>query len=194
MKHAISKPWVEINWLKAAAIGISRSDVSRYLPKYLVDPDPLECGVIKYWCFTLVLWLSVLSVKIFLRPRNGQVGNLDLQEVDRVYDKEAKHYDWKHHMTTRGQDKTWRRQAGWFLANLARIASKRLRVLDLCTGTGLTIEETLVVFNEFTLPVSLVGLDYNEKMLQVARSRRNGTRRNEDEEVMFVRKGSTLSC
>ena len=178
MKYQI-KPLVE-------ATVEDKEKLAQFVPRYLYDPDVLECNRFKYWFFSLIFGCCIAMVKIFLRPRKGDVGNLDIYEVEAVYDKEAASYDWKHHMTTRGMDLIWRRQAGWFVVNQARKHQNKVRVLDLCTGTGLTIEEIIKVLREWKLGAQVVGLDYNQKMLEVATARHNGSHLN-SVEVSFVR-------
>jgi len=110
-------------------------------------------------------------IRLFLAPRQGMVGDLSTSEVMAVYDREAHSYDRKHHFTTRGQDTAWRRYAAWCVLNVARRLSGTMRVLDLCTGTGLTIAEISKVMQLWNLPVQAIGLDLNGPMLDVARRR-----------------------
>ena len=89
-----------------------------------------------------------------------------------VYTREARAYDRKHHFTTRGQDTVWRREAAWSVLNAARRATNRqIRVLDLCTGTGLTIVEITRLLDAWQQSADITGLDLNEAMLSVAKSR-----------------------
>lgn len=144
----------------------------RYLPAHLWEPVELPLGHLKAaWfrtaraCLRRVIWLV-------LRPRRGKVGPLDLDEVDAVYTREAATYDQKHRWTTHGMDTAWRRAAAWALVPLALERRCPLRVLDLCTGTGLTVNEMLWLFREWGETGEVVGLDYNAAMLSRARSRR----------------------
>src|SRR5262249_4645260 len=102
---------------------------------------------------------------LVLRPRRDRVGALDPAEVDRVYDREAADYDSKHHLTTRGQDTNWRRMAGWLVSSAPEPCPD---VLDLCTGTGLTVLEIARVLREHHRPAKITGLDYNGAMLRRA--------------------------
>jgi ubiquinone/menaquinone biosynthesis C-methylase UbiE len=108
---------------------------------------------------------------LFLSPRRGSVGNLTPDEVMSVYDREARRYDAKHHFTTRGQDTVWRREAAWCVLNSARNHLDRIRVLDLCTGTGLTVVEIVSVLALWNLSAEITGVDLNEEMLAIARKR-----------------------
>lgn len=150
---------------------LNAGNIREYLPKYLLFPVSVKFGPFKEWCLTIVQKFLILLVKIFLSPRKGNVGKLDIKEVEEVYNREAKSYDLKHHLTTRGMDTMWRRRAGWFVINIAKYKGNPIDILDLCTGTGLTVEEMITILGEWSKSAHIVGLDYNEKMLSVARSR-----------------------
>jgi len=163
-----NKPIISVNMERLKENGISERELRRYFPRYILNPTPLYYSRIKkVWFFAVRLFLTVL-VKIFLRPRKAS-GSLDIHEVEQVYTKEAATYDRKHHITTRGMDLIWRRAAGWFVSVIARNEARNIRVLDLCTGTGLTIKEIISILKEYGLEAEITGLDYNEKMLDVAR-------------------------
>lgn len=114
-----------------------------------------------------------LFIWMFLSPRRGNVGNLTPAEVMEVYDREARRYDAKHHFTTRGQDTTWRREAAWCVVNRARTLGRRVKALDLCTGTGLTVVEIVNLLHLWDLQTDITGVDLNGEMLRVAMRRRN---------------------
>ena len=119
----------------------------------------------------LVQFLIQTGIRLVLRPRRGAVGKLDISEVNEVYDREALTYDVKHHLTTRGMDTMWRRAAGWCAVMTAQRSHSRVRILDLCTGTGLTVVEMVNILREYGASAEIIGLDYNEKMLALARER-----------------------
>jgi ubiquinone/menaquinone biosynthesis C-methylase UbiE len=128
-------------------------------------------------------------IKTVLRPRKEKPGSLNQAEVERVYQKEAKTYDLKHHMTTRGMDLFWRRWAGQVLVNYVNnIQSEDIKVIDLCTGTGLTSVEIVKVCQEWNCQYSLYGVDYCTEMLKIAKSR------NLPSHVQFVRGDATNLC
>jgi len=171
-----NKPIISVNTERLEQDGISERELARYFPRYILNPTPFYYGRVKQiWFFIVRMFLTAL-VKIFLKPRKSS-GNLDIQEVDRVYTKEAATYDKKHHITTRGMDLVWRRMAGWFISVIGRNNTKTLRVLDLCTGTGLTIKEITSVLKEWGIEAEIIGLDCNEKMLDIAK-RNLGTSNN----------------
>lgn len=149
---------------------LDRPEYSAFFPSYLFREVEVRAGLFRKAFF----WLLQLPVQAFiwiaLRPRLEKPGALGLAEVDHVYTREAPNYDWKHHFTTRGQDSMWRRLAGWVVAN-ARSDASIAYVLDLCTGTGLTVRGIVDVLREHGKRADITGLDYNEAMLDNARLR-----------------------
>ncbi len=111
-------------------------------------------------------------IYLVLRPRSGLVGIVDASEVESVYEREAATYDIKHHLTTRGMDTNWRRMAGWCVLAYEREKRTPLKILDLCTGTGLAVQEMLAVFSDWKITGEITGLDYSTAMLAGARRRR----------------------
>lgn len=184
MKQIVKKPILSVDQSRLSEMGIRVEEFSSYFPRYLCEIPALGCGSLRYAWLKFMQWLLKLSVKIFLHPRKGLVENLDIHEVERVYNREAATYDIKHHLTTHGMDTTWRRLASWSVATIGRNNSGSVAVLDLCTGTGLTIREMAPLLSDWGISGSIIGLDYNSKMLDIARSR-NGNYRGI--EVSFVR-------
>lgn len=159
--------------------GKNQDYVPLYLENYTMDhgqPIPL-------WFKFVQFWLRLL-VKIFLQPRKGPVGDLNIHEVEGVYNREALTYDIKHHLTTHGMDLMWRRWAGWGIVNIGRDKKGQISVLDLCTGTGLAIKEMAILLSEWGIKCFITGLDYNVKMLNVARSRNI---KHKDIDISYVR-------
>lgn len=147
---------------------LSKDDFARkYFPTFLFKELTFEVAPAKRFFF----WLFQQPVRAFiwvaLRPRLEKPGLLGPEEVDRVYTRQARRYDRAHHFTTRGQDTAWRRWVGWQVVS----RGTRVRVLDLCTGTGLTIFEMLSVAKETGVRIEVIGVDYNEAMLKVAKKR-----------------------
>lgn len=153
---------------------LDRPEYSPFFPAYLFEEVEVRAGILRKFFF----WLLQLPVQAFiwivLRPRLGAVGHLSQDEVDRIYTREASNYDSKHHFTTRGQDTAWRRLAGWVVAHAPADTGGISYVLDLCTGTGLTVQGIVEVLGEYGRRADITGLDYNEAMLAGAR-RRFGT-------------------
>jgi len=174
MKHKIFKPILHpFILIVVANLNVNKKDFFYYFPKYLMkDSNVPPCGMIKYFWLNLIQGILIAISGLILRPRSGKVGNLSIKEVEKVYDREARTYDRKHHLTTRGMDTVWRRWAAWGVASLAKKNLGFCRVLDLCTGTGLTLDELEKVADFFDLEIDAIGLDYNKKMLEMASSRR----------------------
>lgn len=171
MRCIVKKATLSVNPSQLSAVGITPKKFSMYFPSYLRQATTLECGRIKYLWLMFIQLLVKLSIVVFLRPRKGQVGNLQIDEVEKVYNREAATYDWKHHLTTHGMDTTWRRLASWCAATFGR-KNGSVAVLDLCTGTGLTIKEMSPLLHHWGIDARIIGLDYNARMLGVANSRR----------------------
>src|SRR3989344_109122 len=165
------------------------------LPGYLVEKLEVECGPLSRACFYLLQLPLRLFVWVALRPRAEQPGNLEQAEVDRVYTARAKTYDRTHHITTRGQDTAWRRFAAWVVVTLPQPV---ITVLDLCTGTGLTVKELARLLYLHGKRAQITGLDYNQSMLACANQAfgcASGTEGTQNGcEVRFVRGDATAFC
>ncbi len=147
--------------------------LSCYFPEYFFISKLTKGGLIKEEAFKIVNFFFKLLIKLSLNLRKEQVGDLDKGEVEQVYKREAKQYDVSHHLTTRGQDLIWRRQAGFFVLNyfLNNFHSNPIKLLDLCTGTGLTVKEicrVLEMWRRQEWQLEMFGLDYCQDMLKIA--------------------------
>lgn len=183
------KPLISIDKESLYAKGISDEDVRRFIPGYISSATLLEVNVAGRLFLGTAHFLISSLIDLFLRPRKGTVGSLEREEVDAVYSREARTYNQKHHLTTRGQDTVWRRQAGYFVLNYALNNKKGgTRVLDLCTGTGLTIKEIMNVMRLCDEQACLTGLDYNLEMLAIAKQTIEGGKK---VSVDFVRGDAT---
>jgi len=146
-----------------------------YFPGYVLEPVMMRVPTGGYWWRVFFQWQLRLAISLFLRPRSGAVGDLDQSEVDGVYDREAVTYDWKHHWTTRWMDTGWRRFAAQVIAAQVSNRAGPKMLLDLCTGTGLTITEMLTELGQWPVGGIIVGVDYNKKMLMQAEQRDYGS-------------------
>ncbi len=182
----VNKPIIVVNQKNLKEKRISSKELRKYLPRYILSPIPLYYGWIKQTWFLIIQWFLKILVKIFLRPRQTSVGNLDVSEVDGVYAHEATTYNRKHHLTTRGMDLIWRRMAGWFVVAIARDRANSLKILDLCTGTGLVIKEMISILAEWNIDAEIIGLDYSTRMLVIAKDNIGSTG-----DVRFVRGDAT---
>ena len=145
-------------------------EFKEFFPEYVTNSNKLTCGVPKFLWFRFLEYLFKFFILIFLRPRIPSVGNLGKSEVEKVYNAEAGTYKAKHHLTTRGQDTFFRRTAGYIVLNYMTNNNKNVEVLDLCTGTGLTVTGIWDVLLRWRKRIKIVGLDYNARMLAAARS------------------------
>jgi ubiquinone/menaquinone biosynthesis C-methylase UbiE len=92
-------------------------------------------------------------------PTAGRL--LPAVSVDRIYSRRARHYDLLHTLTTSGADRRWRREAAWLLG-----PREEAKVLDLCTGIGLSALELVRVWSACGIGrFSVLGVDYNRAML-----------------------------
>lgn len=84
----------------------------------------------------------------------------------------APFYRWRHSRTTAGHDESLRRNAAQLLLAEAKqlSAEKSFRVLDLCTGIGLSVEEMLRVFHLHGVKTKMTGVDISSAMLDIARA------------------------
>lgn len=170
MKHIVNKPVIEVDYKKLEESGIAEKELDYYISRYILYPTILKCGIFTRFLNLIIQFFIQVGIWIFLKPRKSKPGSLDQAEVDKVYSKEAITYNQKHHLTTRGQDLVWRRQAAQLVSAVAKSKKGELiKVLDICTGTGLTIEQILIELEKSGLKADITGLDYNADMLSVAR-------------------------
>ena len=169
---------------KLGNAGISEKYLRYFFPTFLLEKKEVECSYLEKCVISLYQYFVVGVVNIFLKPRKEKSGHLDMKEVEQVYNREAFTYDFKHHLTTCGQDMIWRRLAGWIGSLIFNERRKAIKVLDLCTGTGLCVQEMVKVLEQWGAEGTIIGLDYNNLMLSVARKRKFDT---SGIEVRFVR-------
>jgi len=165
---ANTKPTFEINYRQLAEAGVPIEEVNNWIPRSITHPTPLKYGRMTKTALDMMQWLIQTGIKKVLKPRDNAGDDLSQAEVDYVYSREARTYDLKHHWTTRGMDTSWRRMAAGFVLALAKKANQPIVNLDLCTGTGLTGEEIVYTFEDWKLPITVVGIDYNQLMVDQA--------------------------
>lgn len=159
---------IDFNFIKENKITLD--SIEKYFPKYLLHPNyaSYKYNFVKSIFFNLTRIFLVVLVKIFLRPGKPVSHILGLKEVDDIYRKEADTYNKKHHLTTRGMDLNWRKNMGWHIAFSSLGKSESILILDLCTGTGLTVQEISKILEECSLKSDIVGLDFSIDMLRKA--------------------------
>lgn len=90
---------------------------------------------------------------------------LSVEGVEKIYRRRARRYRILHHLTTRFRDIEWRQEVAW----LAGVKSGD-KVLDICTGIGLSPIEYLKVWKVQGIgDVHITGIDFNQAMLQVGK-------------------------
>ncbi len=150
---------------------------SDYLPDYVFKSVSVKVGIFWYLYYKILLHVFI---KIALKWRLGIFGSLyrkyqgdpDHKEVENIYTREAETYERKHHLTTNFRDTWWRRQIGLEVVNYIYVNKKKkekIRLLDVGTGIGLSLEEMFRMFQLCNVKVSAVGLDYNQGMLNQAK-------------------------
>lgn len=93
-----------------------------------------------------------------------KMNNNDCTRPDRIYTARAKNYDLTHSLVTLGADIAWRRSGAEAIPETAR------RVLDLCTGTGLTAAQ----IGRSHPGARVVGIDITWAMVSKAAQRAMG--------------------
>lgn len=148
-------------------------DIKRFLPDYIIKPVKTEYTFFQLLIFGTICAISKVLICLFLRPHGKKISRLGEKDVDNIYSQEASGYDKKHHLTTYGADLSWRRMAGWLLTVINRNNNQKekIKVLDICTGTGLTIKEMVNVSKEWGFESEFIGLDYNAAMVRIAQER-----------------------
>lgn len=152
------------------------STASSFPPPYIFEEFVIETSRFQYLLVKIFLWFLELFIKIRLRALNiishAHHGKFLPQEVvDQIYTREAASYEWKHHHTTNFRDTWWRRAAAFHIVGLAvEKGFRKIKLLDIGTGTGLSLKEMFSIFKDFNFEVEAVGLDYNSAMLEAART------------------------
>ncbi len=150
----------------------SKSD---YLPDYLFEEECVKVSRIYYLYYSFILNVFKIILKLRLKILGSSYKKYENdplhKDVENIYSREAENYEYKHHLTTNFRDTWWRRQIGLEVINYIYTNKKnkeKVKLLDLGTGTGLSLEEMFKIFKLFNIKINAVGLDYNQKMLEQA--------------------------
>jgi ubiquinone/menaquinone biosynthesis C-methylase UbiE len=163
------EPVIQVDFSRLIKLGLNKKDILDFIPKFILNPTFYCCSKTRELATRAVLIAMRAGIRILLNPRRGKVGDLGPDEVEDVYNREAESYDTKHHLTTCGQDLIWRRHAASCVVNYVLQNGGLGKILDLCTGTGLTTKEIDKAFGAWEQKGEVTALDYNEKMLSVSR-------------------------
>ncbi|MDE1825772.1 MAG: ubiquinone/menaquinone biosynthesis methyltransferase [Candidatus Micrarchaeota archaeon] len=87
------------------------------------------------------------------------------ERINHIFSKIYRQYDFMNHFYSMGIDISWRKSA----ALKAIIPKKSFRVLDVATGTGDLAIDIARQASKERKEVSIVGMDFNKKMLEVAK-------------------------
>ena len=151
--------------------------LSGFPPAYVFEKKVVNVPSIVFFYYRFLLFLIKVIVKIRLGiilpsyKKYTHDHQLTNTEIEKIYHREAKFYEIKHHLTTNFRDIWWRRLCGFDIVSYVHRAKKpsdRILMLDLATGVGLSMEEMLRVFKKYGIAVDAVAADYNEEMLAVA--------------------------
>lgn len=146
-----------------------------YFPAYYLEDDKTEMGLLANIFYFFIKKFLQIFCYLILGPMRGNKDKLSPHEVKKGYSKEAKNYDFFHHLTTYGRDKSFRREAGFVLLSyLERTGLEKPVCIDLCTGTGLCIKEIDDVVLKTLGPrqmIRYIGLDFTKEMLDEAKYR-----------------------
>ena len=168
---------------------INQKDLANFFPNYITETTIIKIGIFQENLYKLIIMFIKIMIKTFLKPRKETVGSLDKNEVEKVYKREAETYNLKHHLTTRGMDTQWRRSAANCAVDYSISKQKKLiNLLDICTGTGLTIKEIVSQLNSWKINAHITGLDYSEDMLQQTKIIHSSSKK---DTIKFVRGDAT---
>lgn len=176
---------------------ISKKEVLIFLPSYTLELVDIPIGKLTYVWYKILINIIKLFVKVRLRAIGYRTftSSFSQEEAEHVYTREAKDYEWKHHVTTNFRDTWWRRSLAFDVLNYIRknqLFQGKITLLDIGTGIGLSLEEMFKIFKHFNVNVFAYGLDFNQAMLQEARRvvlprMREQNLLNNEREIQFVR-------
>lgn len=150
------------------------SNFLKLFPSYIVQEYEIRAGPIKHFYYGLLLFLlRVILIIYFKAYHKGyrklkNKKELTNKDVEGVYTREAKTYEHKHHFISGYRDTWWRRQVGLDIVDHCqkqKQLSEELKVLDVATGIGLSLEEILKISKLFNIGICVTGLDFNQAML-----------------------------
>lgn len=167
------------------------------LPPFLNESQIVKIELLDYCYYKFLLYLFKLFILFRLRIIGNSYKNYNKNltnndEVEEIYNREAKTYERKHHITTNFRDTWWRRQVGTDIASHTTSSKEPLKILDVATGVGLSVEEMLKIMKLFNKKGAISAIDYSQEMLNVAKfvttpriAKLNLT--NEENKVEFLR-------
>src|SRR3989338_7687587 len=179
---------------------LSYKGTTKIFPSFVTGKQITTIGGVHYFYYRFLLGLIRFIFRYRLKAFGSSYKRHDTvpenKEEEKIYAREAKTYEHKHHLTTNYRDTWWRRQVVLEVMSYIRAHNKKsstVNLLDIGTGIGLSMEEMFCVFKLFDIHVNAVGLDYNEKMLKEANSvilsrmKENSLLKKDVREIRFTR-------
>lgn len=161
--------------LSGDATGFASKDIPDYVFRACrTEPNNLlDIFLIGFYKLMMRIIIRLLTFNWERMPSTAPDAHTSQQTANH-YGKIAYAYDERHHRITNRPDLWWRRQTAFAAAvHLRRIAKPSYKpiLLDMCTGTGLCLEEMFKVFALERLTVKAYGLDFSDAMLKIAKER-----------------------
>lgn len=147
----------------------------------------IETGKFEQKTINITLKAFEKAMKLFFKPSG-------IEDVQKLYSAEAKNYDFKHHLASAYNDTKLRKEAASYVENYLKsiVADSELNILDIATGTGLTMEEIDNVINKdeyFQKKINLFGIDFTEAMLE--RGEKRIKKENRQAEILLKKGDAT---
>lgn len=144
------------------SIGGEEGYASSLIPPYASRETVFTVSCLGMMTVRFIARLCWLTLRVLLWMPKGQ----------HPYEAGAQYYRWRHSRTTAGNDEPLRRNAAHLLLAEAKQVGmeKPFRVLDICTGIGLSVQEMKRVFGLHGVLTKMVGVDIADSMLAIARA------------------------
>jgi SAM-dependent methyltransferase len=133
----------------------------------------IDFVLVNFYKFLLIAVIRVMTFT-WRRVMTPAMGAHTGRQTANHYNKISIEYEKRHSRITNGRDLWWRRQTAFAAAAHLRLVSDtsyKPVLVDLCTGTGLGLEEMFKVFALEGLSVAAYGIDFSAEMLRIAKER-----------------------
>lgn len=183
------------------------SEFSKYIPDYMFKLKSELSSITKTHKFMIFLPLNAIKLYVYALTWNwekcvlGLANKLTLHQVDFHYTKIASNYEKRHNKITHSHDTEWRKQIGIDAAMYLKTINESTRtsiLLDICTGTGLSLKNIIEELQTKGLKVKAYGLDYNNEMLKIAKEQtlpqieKSKQAKKDRMEIVFLRGNATV--
>jgi len=139
---------------------------ANFIPPEYADRE-IQTTATEQKAINVALKVFEKAVSIILRPSG-------IEDVQQLYSREAENYDFKHHLTTAYNNSVLRKDVANDVRGILTVRrdnTEGVSILDLASGTGLTIEAISKILPKSLPGVELYGLDMTEKMIEVGQKR-----------------------